>query len=142
RVENQPPASRPITLRPALTSGSTATPPTAPSPITTTSVLGSSVAMGTSLLGNGSRVHRILGVGRYVIGRLPAGCQASALADLFRCGDDAHPWITNHVPANEIAVATVIGIAEGAVDDMIANHVEEPGAQRGKATDLVLRHRL
>src|SRR5690554_6695028 len=123
RVENQPPASRPITLRPALTSGSTATPPTAPSPITTTSVLGSSVAMITSLC-DSSRIYRILGVSRHVIGGLPAGGQPPALADFFRTGDDAHTGVADQVPADEVAVATVVGIAEGAVDGVIAHHVE------------------
>src|SRR5690606_2933612 len=141
RVENHPPASRPITLSPALTSGNTATPPTAPSPITTTSVLGSSVAMVTSL-GNGGRIYRILGIGRHVIGRLPAGRQASALADFFRRRDDAHTGIANKIPADEVAIATVVGIAEGAVDGVIADHIEEAGTEHGEGSKLVFSHRL
>src|SRR5690606_9170141 len=141
RVENQPPASRPITLSPALTSGSTATPPTAPSPITTTSVLGSSVAR-IAALRNRGRIYRILGVGRHVISRLPAGSQSPALTDFFRRGDDAHTRVANQIPAHKVPVAAVVGVAEGAINRVIAYHVEEACPEHGEGRDLVFRHRL
>src|SRR5215831_5648703 len=61
RAVSHGPASRPITSSPARASGSTATPPTAPSPTTTTSVFLRLMAMATAL----QREHRV------VIGRLP-----------------------------------------------------------------------
>src|SRR4051794_27638859 len=124
----------PITSRPARASGSAATPPTAPSPTMTTSVFLRSMAMAASL---GSAVHREAGVG-VSGGALGLGARLHALL----VGGDSKPdaGIADQVPADEIGVAAVIGIAERALDGVGAHEREERGGVGGEAGGDVLLH--
>src|SRR4029077_12603663 len=134
RGDSQVPASMPITSRPARVSGSAATPPTAPSPTMTTSVFLRSMAMGASLR---SAVHREAGVG---IGRGTLGLGARLHALLV--GGDRQPdaGIADQVPADEVGVAAVIGIAERALDGVGAHEGKERGGAGGEAGRDVLLH--
>src|SRR5947207_2467935 len=103
----QVPASMPATLRPARAKGSTATPPAAPSPITATSTGFRLVAMFASIerlpVRRGGRLHTLV-LGPH--GHLRAG-------------------ITDEIPAGEVFVAAVGGIAEHAFEREPARAVEE-----------------
>src|SRR4029079_10004542 len=125
RGDSQVPASIPITSRPARGSGSAATPPTAPSPTMTTSVFLRSMAMAASLA---SAVHRAFhgeaGVG---IGRGPLGLGTRLHALLVGGARRPDAGIADQVPADEVGVAAVIGIAERALDGVGAHQREERG---------------
>src|SRR5215471_18068344 len=129
RGVSQEPASNPITSSPARASGSAATPPTAPSPMMTTSVFLRSMAMGAAFHGE----HRVL-VCRFAYG-LRRFHALFVLADRH-----AQAGKTDQVPADEIGVAAVIGIAERALDRMGAHEIEEGRGFRHESGGDVLLH--
>src|SRR5215831_11058661 len=130
RGESQVPASSPTTSRPARASGSAATPPTAPSPTMTTSVFLRSVAMATSLHAEG----------RVRVGGLVERLGPRLHALLFGGHHHADAGIADQFPADEVGVATVIGIAEGALDGVGADKIEEGRGVGGKAGgDILLK---
>src|SRR5499427_5045696 len=100
------PASRPITSRPARASGRAATPPTAPRPTMTTSVFLRSMATTPAL----HRKHCVVvcGLADWLCG--------GAHALLVRGDDQTHTGVAEQVPADEIGVAAVVGIAERTLD--------------------------
>src|SRR5262245_53156043 len=127
RRVSQVPASRPITSSPACASGSAATPPTAPSPTITTSAFLRLVAMTTPF----QREHRI------VISRFADHCWlVHALLVLGHRNADAR--IANHLPAHEVGISAVVGIAERPLDGMVAHETEERSGIRRKASRDVL----
>src|SRR5262245_17515297 len=130
RGESHPPASRPITSSPAWASGRAATPPTAPSPTMTTSVLLRFVAMTASFLGEHLEV-----VCRPAIGRR---LHAHALVVL---GDrHAEPGAADEIPADEVRIPAIIRIAEHALDRMGPNQVKEGGGRRREPLSGILLH--
>src|SRR5271167_3017192 len=122
RGVSQEPASSPITSSPARASGNAATPPTAPSPMMTTSVFLRSMAMGAAFHGE----HGVL------IGRLAHGLRRLH-ALLVLAHRHAQPRKADQVPADEIGVAAVIGIAERALDCVGADEIEEGRGVRHEA---------
>src|SRR5262249_17844756 len=127
-----PPASRPITSSPACASGSTATPPAAPRPMTTTSVSLSLVAMSEisrvravihwRIPPRGRLVERFEVVGRSVIRFERAGLERLLVG---RRHHRPHAWIPDQVPADEVGIAAVIRVAESALARVAEHHVEE-----------------
>src|SRR5690348_13393109 len=114
RVSSQVPASRATTLTPAWVSGRTATPPAAPRPMITTSVLLRSVAIAAAF-----PEHREV-VGRAMVRRDPRAHL------LFRGRDRrANARIADQIPADEVGVASVIRIAERPFDRVRTHQVEE-----------------
>src|SRR5215471_5240012 len=105
RGVSQEPASSPITSSPARASGNAATPPTAPSSTMTTSVFLRSMAM---IAARGAAA--LHGEHCIVIGRSADRRRRAQALLVFA---DGHPdaRIADQVPANEIRVAAVIGIA-------------------------------
>src|SRR5215831_6971058 len=128
RGESQVPASSPMTSRPARASGSAATPPAAPSPAMTTSVFLRSVAMAASLHAEG----------RVRIGGLTDGLGPRRHALLLGGDHHADAGIPDQIPADEVGVAAVIGIAERALDGVGAHEIEERRGVGGKAGGDVL----
>src|SRR3979490_2160547 len=105
RPVSESPAAGPITSSPARANGSTATPPTAPSPTTTTSVFLRSVAMSASTL----REHRV------VVRRLVVGFQCHPHALLLRRARNPPSGISDQVPPDEVRVPAVVRVAERAL---------------------------
>src|SRR5438105_8990350 len=105
------PASRPTTSSPARASGSAATPPTAPRPTMTTSVFLRLMAMAAPF----DRERHV------VIGRLANGFRAHRHALVIGADSEADAGIADEIPADEIGVAAVIGIAERALDCVCAD---------------------
>src|SRR5262245_15718263 len=130
RGESQVPASSPMTSRPARASGSAATPPTAPSPTMTTSVFLRSVAMAASLHAEACVCIRGLAYG--------LGPRGHAL--LVGGDYQSQAGIADQIPADEVGVAAVIGIAERALDGVGAHEVEECCGVGSKAGSDVLLH--
>src|SRR3984893_6443527 len=132
------PASSPTTSSPARASGRAATPPTAPSPTMTTSVFLRSMAMIASL-----RAGSFHGEHRLVISRFaPPFRHPHALL----VGADRHSQarIADQVPADEIRIAPVIGIAERALEGVGAGQIEERcgiGQQAGGEGVFYVGHR-
>src|SRR5262245_64676402 len=119
-----------MTSRPARPSGSAATPPTAPSPTMTTSVFLRSVAMAASLHAEGC----------VCIGGLPYGLGPRGHALLVGGDHQSQAGIANQIPADEVGVAAVIGIAERALDGVCAHEVEECCGVGSEAGSDVLLH--
>src|SRR5262249_49359964 len=117
RGVSQVPASSPITSRPARASGSAATPPTAPRPTMTTSVFLRLMAMAAPF----DRERYV------VIGRLANGLGLDRHALVVRPDGGPDSGIANEIPADEIGVAAVIGIAERALDGVGTQEIEERG---------------
>src|ERR1700730_11246732 len=129
RGESQVPASSPITSSPARASGSAATPPTAPSPTMTTSVFLRSMVMSAAF----HREHR------FVVGRLANGLRGFDALLVF-ADRHAQARIADQVPADEICIATIVGIAKRALNRMGADKIEECGGIREEAGSDVLVH--
>src|SRR5262245_32811060 len=108
RGDSHPPAPSPITSSPAWASGRVATPPTAPSPTMTTSVLLRFVAMAASFL----REHLEV-IGRPAVGRRLHAHTLVVLGD-----HHAEPGVDNQVPADEVRVTAIVRIDEHALDRM------------------------
>src|SRR5262245_16079311 len=123
RRVSQVPASRPTTSRPACVSGSTATPPVAPRPMTTTSVPLSLVAIAFA----GPVVERCLRLVEHasVIRGSMRGRHGDAHLLLARRDGGAHAGIADQIPANEAGIAAVEGIAERALHGVAAYEREE-----------------
>src|SRR5262245_15152054 len=130
RGESHPPASRPITSSPAWASGRAATPPTAPSPTMTTSVLLRFVAMTASFL----REHL------EVVCRLAIGCRLHAHTLVVLGDRHADPGVAEQVPADEVRVPAIVWIAEHALDRMGPNQVEEGGRVWREALGDIFLH--
>src|SRR5580698_11030685 len=101
----------PATFKPARASGSTATPPAAPKPTTATSTGFRLMAMALA----GSAAARW-------IGRVMIGLDVHAHLLIVGRGGQTRPGISDEIPAREILVAAVVGIAEHAFQG------EPPGA--------------
>src|SRR5262245_23322248 len=114
-----------MTSRPACASGSAATPPAAPSPMMTTSVFLSSVAMRTAFMtergtrGTLAREHPVV-----VRGHMGRRWPAIQLLLITGHGQ-AHARVANEIPAGEIRVAAVVRIAKRSLDRVRENEVEE-----------------
>src|SRR5262245_60148647 len=121
-----PPASRPTTSSPACAIGSTATPPAAPSPITTTSVSLSLVAMfhvsAMLFKTRGGLVEAVEIVRRLVIGLELTGLERLLIRSAHH-GPDAR--IAEQIPSDEIRVAAVVGVAEGTLPRVIQHECEK-----------------
>src|SRR5215475_4586373 len=115
RGVSQVPASSPTTSRPARASGSAATPPTAPRPTMTTSVFLRLMAMAAPLDREG----------HVVIGRLANRFRSRRHALVVGAHRQADAGIADEIPTNEVGVATVVRIAERALDRVRAQQVEE-----------------
>src|SRR5262245_23237769 len=114
RGVSQLPASSPITSRPARASGSAATPPTAPRPTMTTSVFLRLMAMAAPF----DRERHI------VIGRLANRLRPGRHALVIGADGEPDAGIANQIPADEIGVAAVVGIAERALNGVRAQQRE------------------
>src|SRR6476620_12798329 len=112
-----PPASRPITSMPACASGSAATPPAAPSPMITTSVSFSLVAMRQILMRVHVALRRRLVERLVVVGRFVIRLQLVRFERLLvrRCHHRANAGVAEQIPADEIRVAAVVRVAEHAL---------------------------
>src|SRR5438445_6112828 len=116
-----------MTSSPGCASGSAATPPAAPSPMMTTSVSFSLVAIRHSsfrLDASAGRVFVILarlGERLVVVRGLVIRLQIVFLEPLLIGGGDIrpHPRISDQIPADEVRVAAVVRIAEGALMSVI-----------------------
>src|SRR5204862_15693 len=108
---------------PACASGSAATPPAAPSPMMTTSVSLSLVVTG--------RLRERLVVVRGAMIRF----QLLVLERLLVGGGDHRPHtrIADQIPADEIGVAAIVRIAEGALVRVAQHHREERRGAAGES---------
>src|SRR5262245_20221793 len=133
-----PPASRPITSSPACASGSTATPPAAPSPMTTTSVSLSLVAMfhvsGMLFKTRCRLVETFEVVGGLVIGLELAGFERFLIG---RRHHGPHARVAEQIPSDEIRVAAVVRVAEGALPRVVQH---ERKKLRGAAREDARRY--
>src|SRR5579859_3456882 len=104
---NHPPASSPTIFNPARARGSTASPPAAPKPITTTSVFRSLMgAMGQLLFGH-------------------SGFGDLGIHLLHLCTHEhSGTGISDQVPSRKVHIATIRGITEHSFQSMLANQVE------------------
>src|SRR5436309_9381811 len=139
RLVSHVPASSPTTLRPPCVRGSTATPPTAPMPTTTTSVSLSLVAMKlASLTVEVTRrhlaviawlTHASAGFGERVeiVRGLVIRPQAVCLESLLVGGRHhrAHAGVPDQIPPDEVHVPPVVGIAKHALAGVGQDHRKE-----------------
>src|SRR5215813_13571753 len=115
RGVSQVPASSPTTSSPARASGNAATPPTAPSPMMTTSVFLRLMAMAAPF----DRERHV------VIGRLANRLGSHRHALVVGAHRQADAGIADEIPADEIGVATVVRITERALNGVRADEIEE-----------------
>ena len=127
------PASRPTTrVRPARAEARPRRRPRR-GPTMTTSVFGKSIAMGPFLVHMSSRLARAGAFSKTSRGRRPTGGLARARAQplvVWR-HRESHARVADQIPADKIRVAAVVGIAEGALDRVRSNEIEE---RRGSGT--------
>src|SRR5262249_49945746 len=129
RGVSQVPASSPTTSSPARASGSAATPPTAPRPTMTTSVFLRLMAMAAPFY----RERHV------VIGRLANRLGSHRHALVVGAHRQADAGIADEIPADKVGVATVIGIAERALNGVGADEIEECcGVGRKAGGDVLL----
>src|SRR5262245_23258635 len=128
RGVSQLPASSPTTSSPARASGSAATPPTAPKPTMTTSVFLRLMAMAAPF----DRERHV------VIGRLANRLGSHRHALVVGAHRQPDAGIADEIPADEVGVAAVIGIAERALNGVRADEIEERCCVRRKAGGDVL----
>src|SRR5579883_570673 len=117
----QVPASIPAIFKPARASGSTATPPAAPRPITATST--------------GFRLMAIVRPQSRPAVRLD--CDFHLL--VFGRDGNARPGIADHLPAAEVGISAVVGIAEHAFQRQAAEPGEN-GTRVGEVRGRALFH--
>src|ERR1700722_953812 len=113
------PASMPATFNPARASGKTATPPAAPSPTTATSTGGRLVAMVWSRAFSGGPVGRVVIGFDFHAHLLIVGRSGKALSR-----------VPEQIPAREILVAAVEGIAEHPFHGETPRAIEERASIR------------
>src|SRR5688572_21881923 len=123
RNERRGPASRPITFSPLCASGSAAVPPAAPSPTMTTSVFLSWVAMSAP---PGDAEDGVVGGGPV------RGLHARADPLLHGRDGQLDAGEPDEVPADEVGVAAVVGIAEHALERVLEHRLEERVGARGE----------
>src|SRR4051812_13674833 len=128
RNETRGPASSPMIWSPARVSGSAAVPPAAPSPTMTTSVFLSLVAMSASL---GDLEDGVVG------GRLVRRLHPRPDPLLDRRDGQLDPGELDQVPAHEVRVAAVVGVAEHALEGVLAHGLEERARVGQEARRLV-----
>src|SRR5829696_7098323 len=122
-----PPASRPVTSMPACARGSAATPPAAPSPMITTSVSFSLVAMRQILVRvrvalRRRLVERLVVVSRFVIRRQLMRFERLLVGWRHHRADAG---VAEQIPADEVRVASVVRVAEHALSRVIEDQREE-----------------
>src|SRR5262249_62208607 len=110
--------------------GSRAPPRPAPTPPMTTSVFLRSMAMAASLHSEGC----------IRVGGLAHGFCPHVHALLVGGDYQAQAGVTDQIPADEIGIAAVVGIAERALDGVGAHEVEERRGVRRKTGGDVLLH--
>src|SRR5262245_13052103 len=119
------PASMPTTCSPPCASGSTATPPAAPRPMTTMSVSGCLVAMLVLLVRVGAR-GRLVEAVEVVRGAMIRSQLVFLHLLLIGWRDHGpHARIPEQIPAHEVHVAAVVRVAECTLPRMAPHHVEE-----------------
>src|SRR3954451_13591609 len=128
RNETRGPASSPTIWSPARARGSAAVPPAAPSPTMTTSVFLSLVAMSASV---GDLEDGVVG-GRLVRRLHP---RPDPLLDGGHGQLDSGEL--DQVPPDEVGVATVVGVAEHALERVLADGLEERARVRQEPRRLV-----
>src|SRR5205085_945341 len=118
------PASRPITSSPACASGSAATPPAAPIPTITTSVSLSLVGIAHLVTVGRAVAHRGLVERLVVVGRPVIRLQLPGFEGALIRRRDHRPYarVAEEIPADEVGVAAVGGIAEHALTRVRAQH--------------------
>src|SRR5450759_5659508 len=113
-----------MTSRPACASGSAATPPAAPRPMMTTSV-------SFNLVLTGPRFRERLVVVRRFVVRLQIVLFELLLIRTGHHRPDAR--VADEIPADEVRVAAVVGIAERALMRVVQHEGEERGGVAGEA---------
>src|SRR6185503_8806422 len=125
------PASRPTTFKPAAASGSTATPPAPPRPTTTTSARSSLVAIALARA-------RVLVELRVVVSRALKRLELRVHALLLGGHREPQSRITDELPADELAIATVVRIAERPFERVTEHELEERARRRRETGRAIL----
>src|SRR5262245_32766172 len=114
-----------MTSSPACASGSAATPPTAPSPMMTTSVFLSSVAIVSASVIERCARGPPPGEHPVVVGGHVSRCRPRVQLLLVAGDGQANAWIAHEIPSHEVRIAPVIGVAECPLNRVGENQVEE-----------------